>query len=139
MTERGHGTDRPGRIALAVAIVVLVLSAAAMTAGVGFAKDSTSAAQYQYGKKVTLCHKTHSTKHPWVKITVSVNAVKAHRKHGDVDPPCPATAPAKKNHGKAKGHAKQQGTTPPQTQAPSQSQAPGKSGDDHGKAKGKGK
>jgi hypothetical protein len=36
------------------------------------------------GKKVTLCHKTGSKSHPWVKIRVSKNAVKAHMAHGDM-------------------------------------------------------
>ncbi len=33
--------------------------------------------------KVALCHKTHSTSHPWVRIVVSKNAVAAHLRHGD--------------------------------------------------------
>jgi hypothetical protein len=57
-----------------------------------------SAAQYQY--KVTICHRTHSQKHPWHLITISNRAVKAHLKHGDVLPPCPTTAQTTKKHGK---------------------------------------
>ena len=41
-----------------------------------------SAAQYQY--KVTICHHTHSAKHPWVQIRISNRAVAAHLvRHGD--------------------------------------------------------
>ena len=50
-----------------------------------------SAAQYQY--KVSICHRTHSKKNPWVQITISSSALKAHLKHGDkMPPPCPTTA-----------------------------------------------
>ena len=34
--------------------------------------------------KLTLCHKTDSAEKPWVKITVSANALKAHKAHGDM-------------------------------------------------------
>jgi hypothetical protein len=44
-------------------------------------------------KKVTLCHKTQSKKHPYVKITVSKSAVKAYTKHGDVFPNADGTCP----------------------------------------------
>jgi hypothetical protein len=55
-----------------------------------------SAAQYQY--KVTICHRTHSQKHPWHIITISNSALPAHLRHGDkFPPPCPTT-PAPKQH-----------------------------------------
>jgi hypothetical protein len=67
----------------------------------------------QYGSsckqyRVLLCHRTHSRKHPWVRIVVSSRAVKAHLRHGDSFPPC-STQPAAKKHGKAKGHGKPAG------------------------------
>jgi hypothetical protein len=44
-------------------------------------------------EKVTICHKTGSETNPWVKVTVSQNALKAHLAHGDfvvdVNNPCP--------------------------------------------------
>ena len=40
--------------------------------------------------KVTLCHKTGSDKNPGVTITVSQNAVDAHRAHGDSTGACPS-------------------------------------------------
>ena len=59
-----------------------------------------SAAQYQYNK-VTICHRTHSKKHPWVVITISNTAVKAHLRHGDTTPPpCPTTPGVSPKHGK---------------------------------------
>jgi hypothetical protein len=82
-------------------------------AGAGLSSTSSSASEYQYGpgshqygQKVTLCHHTHSKKHPWVTITVGAPAVKAHLKHGDVLGACPAVVPAanaKKHHGKGNG------------------------------------
>jgi hypothetical protein len=61
----------------------------------------------QYGKKVTICHHTHSKKHPFVTISISQNALPAHLRHGDTVGPCTAAATAKKAalHAKS-GHAK---------------------------------
>jgi hypothetical protein len=41
------------------------------------------------GRKVALCHRTHSKKHPMVTITVSQHAVKAHLRHHDTLGACP--------------------------------------------------
>ena len=72
-----------------------------------------SAAQYQY--KVTICHHTHSAKHPWVQIRISNRAVAAHLvRHGDfvvtLNAPCPpkpglVTTASPKNHGHSASHA----------------------------------
>jgi hypothetical protein len=63
----------------------------------------------QYGSscrqyRVQICHRTHSKKHPWVKITVSSRAMKAHLRHGDTLPPCSTRPAAKTTHGKGHGH-----------------------------------
>ncbi|OLB25874.1 MAG: hypothetical protein AUH17_00840 [Actinobacteria bacterium 13_2_20CM_68_14] len=105
------------RLRLVVAGVATLLTGAALAsaavAGIR-ALDLGPAAASQYpGKKVTVCHRTHSKKHPWVKIRISRHAVKAHLRHGDfvVDDthPCPpaTTASAKKN--KHQGEGKHQG------------------------------
>ena len=80
------------------------------------------------GKKVTLCHKTGSKSHPWVKIRVSKNAVKAHMRHGDMalgaNGDCPKTPGA--------GGGTTSGATTGATTGTSTQQG-------HGKGKGKGK
>jgi hypothetical protein len=94
----------------AVGVVAGVVAAFAV-AGLGSvgaavvpASDQSSAKQYE-PKKVTICHKTHSKKKPFVTITVSQNALKAHLKHGDALGPC-ATAVFTVCHATKNGKAK---------------------------------
>ena len=99
--------------------------------GVGSAQSSISAGQYQYGAKVTICHKGKHT------ITVGKAAVPAHLRHGDTMGTCAAAkAKAKKvKAAKAKAHAaKEHGAEKSNT--PEKSHAPA---DKPGKGKGKGK
>src|SRR5947199_7331346 len=79
----GHdrSNERRGRALLGLGVVAASLVLATLVVGVGFAGGSITAAQYQYGK-VTICHHTHSKKHPTVTITVSQNAWPAHQRHG---------------------------------------------------------
>jgi hypothetical protein len=102
--------------ALAAAVVAATALVSAGYAGLR-ALDLGPAAASQYPKKkVTICHRTHSKKHPWVKIRVSSRALKAHMRHGDfvVDdahpcPPANTAAKAKHNHknkNKQKGKSK---------------------------------
>jgi hypothetical protein len=157
LTDNHRPISRGRRVATGLVVVVASLAVAAVVAGVGFAGGSITAAQYQYGK-VTICHHTHSKKHPFVTIRVGANAVAAHKRHGDTEGAC-ATAKAKDKHGK--GHAKGKGhdggnskgkghdggkpkgsddtktTTTSSTPQPS-NDGHGKS-DDHGNGKGKGK
>jgi hypothetical protein len=44
---------------------------------------SNSSANDQYVGKTTICHRTHSAKNPFVVISVSNNALAAHKGHGD--------------------------------------------------------
>jgi hypothetical protein len=57
----------------------------------------------QGGQNVTICHRTKSTKHPYVRITVSQAALPAHMKHnGDIIPApasgCPTHVVLVRNH-----------------------------------------
>jgi len=66
----------------------------------------------QGNQKVTICHRTKSKKHPYVKITVSQSALPAHMKHkNDIIPApaggCPTQVVLVKNHKivkKSRGH-----------------------------------
>ena len=76
------------------------------------AQEKSTTDEDTSSQKVTICHHTGSTKHPFHPITVDEHAVSAHTGHGDTVGPCPATtssaAPAAK-HGKPKhsgGNAK---------------------------------
>ena len=88
------------RIAFIAVLAVVALVAVTALVGLGVASSgkSAAAAGYQYGKKVTICHKGRT-------ITVSVNAMRAHMAHGDKLGPCTATARSNGN-GKGKGKGK---------------------------------
>jgi len=98
------------RFVMAGAATLVTGAALASAALAGLhALDLGPAAASQYpGKKVTVCHQTHSKKHPWVQIRISTHALKAHLRHGDfvVDAthPCPPTGPTSaKNKDQGKG------------------------------------
>jgi hypothetical protein len=97
-------TDGSGvrRFRLAVAAVVsagLLVPLAAFGAGGGSGQTS-SAAQY----KITICHHTHSKKHPFVTIRISNKAWPAHQRHGDTMGACAQSK--KKDHGKSHQNGK---------------------------------
>jgi hypothetical protein len=115
--------------------------ASAAVAGLG-ALNLGPAAASQYPKKVTVCHRTHSKKHRWVKIRISTHALKAHLRHGDfvVDAshPCPPTGAASaknKHHGKhnAKGKGKGKGGKHSAATKKSHNHPNHKGGNGHGK------
>src|SRR3954451_22957378 len=147
-TQESHVTRHTPPVSLAKkvtasAVIIVGLTALALLAGAGLAStSSSSSAAYQYGKKVTICHHTHSKKHPFVTITVSQHALKAHLKHGDTVGPCssPKSAAAKakaaaaakaKAKAKAKHASRGQHPRPP---APSQSGSGNSSASGHGQS-----
>jgi hypothetical protein len=97
------------RVAGAAAVTAALLVPLGVFGAPALARSSgAGAAQYQY--KVTICHHTHSMKHPMVTISVSSAAVAKHMlKHGDTLGACPSTAPTTTaptthEHGNGKGN-----------------------------------
>jgi hypothetical protein len=86
------GKTRRKRVTAVVITAVLVLVAFASLGGAGLAQSAVGLAQYQYGKKVTICHKGKKT------IRISVRAWPAHKRHGDTLGAC--IVGAKTKHGK---------------------------------------
>lgn len=96
--------------AAVVALTAALFTPLLIFGGPAFARTGSAAHQYhpstlQY--KMTICHRTHSKKHPWVKIRISSRALKAHLRHGDTTTlPCPTTLSALKHakHGNKGKH-----------------------------------
>src|SRR3954454_619210 len=78
-----------------IAVVAVSLVAFASLGGVGLAQNAVGLVQYQYGKKVTICHKGKT-------ITISTRAWPAHKRHGDAVGSCAAL---KTKHAEAKADA----------------------------------
>jgi len=93
------------RIASVAALVVVVMAVFGALGGIGLAQSAIGLAQYQYGKKVTICHKGRMT------IRVSFHAWPAHQRHGDTLGPCapPPGGGHGKHGGKRHGHQDNQG------------------------------
>jgi hypothetical protein len=124
-------TPRPARrlrvVVAALVSVGLLVPLAAL--GAGTSGQTASAAQY----KITICHHTHSKKHPTVTIRVSNKAWPAHQRHGDTMGACATPKKAKhakhakahqqgKSHDQGKSHGNN-GNKPSQSQAQSPSHA----------------
>src|SRR6266545_758338 len=133
---------RSARLALAGALAVGVLTAFAAVAGVGVTQNAAGAGEYQYGKqKVTLCHHTHSKKHPFVTITVGAPGAAAHLKNhsGDHLGACTAVELAKGKHNNGQ-HKSSHPSHPSHPSKPSGASTPstpngnnGSNGKGHGK------
>jgi hypothetical protein len=85
---RNRNARRRNRLITTVVGTIAACTMFASYGGIGFASGVINLAQYQYGKKVTICHKNKVT------ITVSVNAWPAHKRHGDTIGPCQPTGAA---------------------------------------------
>jgi hypothetical protein len=140
--SKANGFKRSERSRFAAAAIMSagLLVPLGVFGGTGFAQ-SGSPAQAQY--KITICHHTHSKKHPTVTIRISNRAWAAHQKHGDTLGPCATPKKHAKHQGKAKGHDKPKTQKPNQKPKPSQkpSQNPSQkpdNGQNNGQSKGKG-
>ena len=90
-----RGSGRRGRIAAWVVVATVAVAAFASLGGVGLAQNAIGLHQYQYGKKVIVCHKGKS-------IRVSTRSWLAHKRHGDILGTCKVW----KKHGKHGKHWK---------------------------------
>jgi hypothetical protein len=107
---RGLIARRGVRVALAASATAAGFAVAASIGGaVSPSRPHASSHQYQYDKKVTICHRTGSKKHPFVTIRVSRNAVPAHLRHGDRLGPCTGKFKHGKSHGKHHGRHSDRG------------------------------
>ena len=113
------------RAAIATALAISLLAAFAALGSVGAAQSTISAAQYQYGKKVTICHKGKT-------ISVGRAAERAHVRHGDSVGTC-AAAKAKKAKAAKAAAAKAKAAAKKQDKSEERGDNPGK-----GNGKGKG-
>jgi hypothetical protein len=138
--------NRRGAAAAAVSALFVVplgvfgAPALAKTAASASEYEYSGSSQYQY--KVTLCHHTHSKKHPFHQIRVAAPAVKAHMRHGDTLGTCAAAAAAAKvkhgkGHGPSNGNGKNEKTLP--IKPTSSTDSHGKSGSEHGNGQGNGR
>lgn len=76
-------------IRTAIAMVLAASALGVFAAFGGASLDSTPVQyEYEYGKNVTICHRTESEENRTVTIRVSENAVAAHLAHGDSLGPC---------------------------------------------------
>jgi uncharacterized membrane protein YgcG len=131
---RNHtANSRRSRVVTTIIATVVAVAAFASFGGIGLAHGVINLAQYQYGKKITICHKQKRT------ITVSVNAWPAHQRHGDTVGPCQAVPAAAKKGQQPSGTQGGKGKGKSQGGKGSSSSSNQPSGGSNGNGKGKSK
>jgi hypothetical protein len=129
--------DTNGRLLAGLAVTIGLLLPLAVFGAPALARTGASASEYQYSSssqaqyRITICHLTHSKKHPAHTIRISVRAWKAHQRHGDHLGACNGTEQpwSKQKHGNGHGRG---------DSASAGASSQGKShGNGHGKDKGK--
>jgi hypothetical protein len=142
MANHGRFSGHRIRSVVCASVVGVALAAAGVLGGVGFAQTSvtsqstttsTGSTVTSTTGKITICHKTHSKKHPSVTISVSLSALPAHQRHGDTTGAC-----APKTTITGTTTTTTTNTTSTTTTTASAAASPGKSGEPHGNGKGKG-
>jgi hypothetical protein len=92
MLESGDRASRRGLKAfVAIAVTFAAFTTLAFFGGLGSIASvgSSSAAEYEYGGKVTICHRTGSPKNPLVTLSVNASALDTYLARGDTLGPCP--------------------------------------------------
>jgi len=74
-----------------VCVVALLAAGILAASALGSSPSSKSATDTT---KTTICHQTHSAKHPHHTISISVHAWQAHQNHGDTGGACSTTVAA---------------------------------------------
>ena len=134
MTSNLFKNRRIGGAAAVTAALLVPLGVFGAPALAG--SSGASSAQYQY--KVTICHHTHSKKHPMHTISVSSAAVAKHMlKHGDTLGACPAPAATTTQHGKGHGKGDDDDQGQSTVQSGQSGTQHGESGESHGNGKNK--
>ena len=128
---RNHTTNnRRSRVMVTIAATIAAVAAFASLGGIDLANGVINLAQYQYGKKITICHKNKVT------ITVSLKAWPAHQRHGDTVGSCQASSGTSKPAGNT-GTAGTAGKQGSQGSGKGQGNGNGKGNSGNGKGKNK--
>lgn len=102
--------DSSGRLLAGLAVTVGLLLPLAVFGAPALARTGASASEYEYSSsaqyqyRIPICHFTHSKKHPWHTIRISVRAWPAHHRHGDQLGVCTASELQRLKHDHGKGH-----------------------------------
>jgi colicin import membrane protein len=94
------------RTVFALAVAFSALTMLGVLGGVGFAKSSVSAGQYQYGPQAAKAKGKEVVCHKGKTINVAKAAVKSHQKHGDTLGACASDKRKGKNKGKTEDKPK---------------------------------